>query len=77
MCLICYELLFILFYYRAEKKIEKQELMFLLTGGVGLENNIPNPDPEWLHDKSWDEICRLNELNSYIGNCILFIIWFL
>lgn len=53
--------------FRAEKKIDKSELMFLLTGGVGLQNNIPNPGPNWLLDKSWDEICRLDDLNTYRG----------
>uniref|UniRef100_A0A8B9LB63 Dynein axonemal heavy chain 12 n=1 Tax=Astyanax mexicanus TaxID=7994 RepID=A0A8B9LB63_ASTMX len=42
----------------AKKEIEYAEFMFLLTGGVGLQNNVPNPDPNWLQDKSWDEICR-------------------
>lgn len=56
-----------LFCTRAEKKIDKHELIFLLTGGVGLQNNVPNPVPDWLLDKSWDEICRLNELSSYKG----------
>ncbi|VVC38423.1 Dynein heavy chain, coiled coil stalk,P-loop containing nucleoside triphosphate hydrolase,Dynein heavy [Cinara cedri] len=51
----------------AEKKIDKEELMFLLTGGVGLKNSIPNPVPDWLLDKSWDEMCRLNELKTYHG----------
>lgn len=54
-------------YFSAEKKIDKQELMFLLTGGVGLKNNIPNPASNWLLNKSWDEICRLDELESYKG----------
>lgn len=54
----------------SEKKIDKQELMFLLTGGVGLQNNIPNPAPNWLLDKSWDEICRLDDLNTYHGKCL-------
>uniref|UniRef100_A0A3Q2NRV0 Dynein axonemal heavy chain 12 n=1 Tax=Fundulus heteroclitus TaxID=8078 RepID=A0A3Q2NRV0_FUNHE len=43
-------------------EIELSEFMFLLTGGVGLQNTVPNPDPSWLQDKSWDEICRANEL---------------
>jgi len=54
-------------YFSSKKKIDKQELMFLSTGGVGLKNNIPNPAPDWLLNKSWDEICRLDELKSYKG----------
>lgn len=53
--------------HRAAKKIDKQELMFLTTGGVGLENTIPNPGPGWLLDKSWDEMCRLDEITAYRG----------
>uniref|UniRef100_A0A8C2FTF9 Dynein, axonemal, heavy chain 12 n=1 Tax=Cyprinus carpio TaxID=7962 RepID=A0A8C2FTF9_CYPCA len=50
----------------AKKEIEYSEFMFLLTGGVGLQNNVPNPDPNWLPDKSWDEICRASDLPSFI-----------
>uniref|UniRef100_A0A8C0ZKV4 Dynein axonemal heavy chain 12 n=1 Tax=Cyanistes caeruleus TaxID=156563 RepID=A0A8C0ZKV4_CYACU len=42
----------------ANNEIEHQEFMFLLTGGVGLKNMHKNPDPSWLSDKSWDELCR-------------------
>ncbi|KAM4651998.1 dynein axonemal heavy chain 12 [Discoglossus pictus] len=51
----------------AKKEVEPQEFMFLLTGGVGLQNNVPNPAPSWLPDKSWDEICRASDLPSFKG----------
>ncbi|XP_062316503.1 dynein axonemal heavy chain 12 [Osmerus eperlanus] len=51
----------------AKKEIEYSDLMFFLTGGVGLQNNTPNPDPSWLQDKSWDEICRASDLPNLQG----------
>lgn len=56
----------------AEKKIDKEELMFLLTDDIGIKNNIPNPAPNWFHDKSWNDICRLDKLNTYNGRNIYF-----
>uniref|UniRef100_A0A8C2TNX8 Dynein axonemal heavy chain 12 n=1 Tax=Coturnix japonica TaxID=93934 RepID=A0A8C2TNX8_COTJA len=46
----------------AKNEIERQEFMFLLTAGVGLKNEFKNPDPSWLTDKSWDELCRASEI---------------
>ncbi|KAK2851543.1 hypothetical protein Q5P01_007819 [Channa striata] len=51
----------------AKDEIEYSDLMFLLTGGVGLQNTTANPDPSWLQDKSWDEICRASELPGLNG----------
>ncbi|XP_006892348.1 PREDICTED: dynein heavy chain 12, axonemal [Elephantulus edwardii] len=51
----------------AKKEIEYQELMFLLTGGVSLKSAEKNPDPSWLQDKSWEEICRASEYPAFKG----------
>ncbi|VVC44482.1 Dynein heavy chain, domain-2,Dynein heavy chain domain,Dynein heavy chain, P-loop containing D4 domain,P- [Cinara cedri] len=51
----------------ADNKINKEELMFLRTDGVDVKNTFPNPGPDWLLDKSWNEICRLDQLNAYNG----------
>uniref|UniRef100_H3DKJ5 Dynein axonemal heavy chain 7 n=1 Tax=Tetraodon nigroviridis TaxID=99883 RepID=H3DKJ5_TETNG len=51
----------------AKGEMDYSELMFLLTGGVGLQNTVANPDPSWLQDKSWDEICRASELPGLRG----------
>ncbi|XP_033102995.1 dynein heavy chain 12, axonemal-like isoform X1 [Anneissia japonica] len=50
-----------------KKEMDHEEFMFFLTGGVGLENKLENPDPSWLMDKSWDELCRMCDLPGYKG----------
>ena len=51
--------------FSAKNEMDKDEFMFFLTGGVGLENKLANPDPSWLSDKSWDEICRMCDLKAF------------
>ncbi|XP_056634815.1 dynein axonemal heavy chain 7 [Diorhabda sublineata] len=51
---------------KSRNEINISEWMFLLTGGVGLENPNRNPT-DWLVTKSWDELCRLNDLDAFNG----------
>lgn len=49
---------------KSKGELNMQEWMFLLTGGVGLDNPHRNPC-EWLVTKSWDELCRLDEIPAF------------
>jgi len=44
------------------------DLKFLLTGGVSLGDILPdNPAPEWLSEKLWGEMNRLDKLPNFKG----------
>lgn len=49
-----------------DNKIDNAEWMFLLTGGIGLENPYKNPT-SWLGVQNWDELCRLTNLPNFKG----------
>jgi len=48
----------------SKDELSQDDFMFFLTGGVGLENQHSNPASDWLSDKSWDELCRLEQQSS-------------
>lgn len=47
-------------------EMDHDEYIFLITGGIAVENPLKKP-VEWLPDKGWDEICRINDLRVFAG----------
>ncbi|XP_039753870.1 dynein heavy chain 3, axonemal [Pararge aegeria] len=52
---------------RAGGKLDDEQVAFLLTGGVALENPYENPAPTWLSEKCWSEVVRSSNLNGLRG----------
>lgn len=48
----------------AKEELDEEEWIFLLTGGVALDNPYANPDSSWLSEKSWSEVTRASLLPS-------------
>lgn len=63
------KLLFSLILYvnlmKGKNLLDVSEWMFLLTGGVGLDNPYSNPAASWLPSNNWNELCRLDALPAY------------
>ncbi|XP_061720397.1 dynein axonemal heavy chain 12-like [Cydia pomonella] len=50
----------------AAEEMQYDELIFLITGGIAVENLLVKPK-DWIPDKAWDEICRLDDLPAFCG----------
>lgn len=49
-----------------DKLLDMKELRFLMTGGIGLDEKLPDkPEEAWLLDKTWAEFCRLSDLERF------------
>jgi dynein heavy chain len=48
-------------------EMDNQEWLFLLTGGISSGGGPENPCPDWLPDKSWGELLRLQALPAFAG----------
>jgi len=53
---------------KGRNEIDDGEWRFLLTGGVGVGSDAPNPAPDWLPSGQWAEITKADRLlSSYSG----------
>lgn len=52
------------------KVLAGDELRFLLTGGVGLDCNVPNPAPSWISMAKWGEINYLSGLANSLWSVL-------
>ncbi|CAG9566775.1 unnamed protein product [Danaus chrysippus] len=48
----------------ASGEMDHDEYIFLITGGIAVENLLKKKI-DWLPDKGWDEICRLDDLPAF------------
>ncbi|EDV95581.1 GH15699 [Drosophila grimshawi] len=48
----------------SQGRVDKNELLFFLTGGIGFKSLIKNPFSDWLPDKAWEGIYRASDLDG-------------
>lgn len=46
----------------AANQIDQKTFTFLLVGGTNETPNEPNPNPQWITEKMWTDICHLQQL---------------
>jgi dynein heavy chain, axonemal len=49
---------------RSKQAMNEEEWRFLLTGGVAFGDAVPNPAADWLSERSWSELLRLNNVST-------------
>lgn len=47
-------------------EMSHDDYLFLISGGIAVENILKKP-VDWIPDKGWDELCRLNDLPTFKG----------
>ncbi|KAI8615245.1 dynein heavy chain and region D6 of dynein motor-domain-containing protein [Chytriomyces sp. MP71] len=58
---------------KGRNEIDSDEWRFLITGGIGIgDSSVANPDPSWMTDKSWSDVCLLSNLKGFQGFSKLF-----
>ncbi|TPX35722.1 hypothetical protein SmJEL517_g02025 [Synchytrium microbalum] len=65
---LLFSLLLTIAVMRNRKELDETEFTFLLTGGLSLgAPATPNPDPSFITEKAWTEICRMSDMPAFNG----------
>jgi dynein heavy chain len=46
-------------------ELNYEEFRFFLTGGISMGGELPPCPAEWISEKSWGEILRLEEMSAF------------
>jgi dynein heavy chain, axonemal len=50
-----------------KNELDYEEFRFFLTGGISLGGELPPAPADWVSEKSWGEILRLEEMSAFKG----------
>ncbi|KAJ3286989.1 Dynein heavy chain 7, axonemal [Borealophlyctis nickersoniae] len=65
---LVFSLLLTIAILRARNEVDAEEWRFLITGGIGVGSSATaNPDPSWITEKAWGDVCRLASLKGFKG----------